>query len=251
MFYNDLTKLSTQDLENGYFFSKEKGAFFCLLCGKKFENGIIYSFDDLLADSQKAIKIHISREHEGVLDFLLDLDKKNSGLTDQQKEIIRLTGKGQSNREISAALAISESTVRNHKFRLKEKGKQAKIFLALMNLSKSNEIPEEILIDFPESVDQFDERFAVTLKEENEILEKYFKDNFSELKRPPKKEKEFVVILKKITEISFEKEKHYSEKEINLILERFTPDYALVRRYLIDYGFLLRTANGKEYWLNC
>jgi hypothetical protein len=43
--------------------------------------------------------------------------------------------------------------------------------------------------------------------------------------------------------------KNYTEKEINDILKPMGDDYVMIRRYLIDYGFMGRTDNGKSYWL--
>ena len=41
----------------------------------------------------------------------------------------------------------------------------------------------------------------------------------------------------------------YSEKEVNKILSRVYEDYVLLRRYLIEYGFLDRTRDGAVYFL--
>lgn len=38
-----------------------------------------------------------------------------------------------------------------------------------------------------------------------------------------------------------------SEAELNARLERFSPDVAVLRRYLVDYGELERTRSGSEY----
>ncbi|HEX9062442.1 MAG TPA: DUF2087 domain-containing protein, partial [Clostridia bacterium] len=57
-----------------------------------------------------------------------------------------------------------------------------------------------------------------------------------------------IVILKKISE-QFEKNKRYSEKELNHIIKEIYEDFATIRRYLIEYGFMERTNDCKEYWL--
>jgi len=62
------------------------------------------------------------------------------------------------------------------------------------------------------------------------------------------KEKKKIVILKKISG-QFEESRHYSEKEINTILKAIFEDYATIRRYLIEYGFMMRTTDCKEYWI--
>ena len=63
------------------------------------------------------------------------------------------------------------------------------------------------------------------------------------------KEKKKYILLTFIIE-KFDKNKIYSEKEINEVLEPIYEDYAFVRRYLIDYRFLLRKNDGSEYWVN-
>jgi hypothetical protein len=44
----------------------------------------------------------------------------------------------------------------------------------------------------------------------------------------------------------FEPGVHYVEKDVNGMLEAFHPDYAALRRYLVDEGFLARDAG--TYW---
>ncbi len=62
----------------------------------------------------------------------------------------------------------------------------------------------------------------------------------------PSKEKKKIVLLRKISE-HFKVGTQYSEKEVNRILERIYEDHVLLRRYLIEYGFLDRTRNGSIY----
>ncbi|MCZ4150164.1 transcriptional regulator, partial [Escherichia coli] len=41
----------------------------------------------------------------------------------------------------------------------------------------------------------------------------------------------------------------YTEKQVNELLGRVYPDYAEIRRYLVDYALLDRKQDGSEYWL--
>lgn len=43
--------------------------------------------------------------------------------------------------------------------------------------------------------------------------------------------------------------KNYSEFEVNGILKPVYVDYAMLRRYLVDYGFLDRKTDGSAYWV--
>lgn len=49
----------------------------------------------------------------------------------------------------------------------------------------------------------------------------------------------------------FEEDRIYSEKEVNAIIAAWHTfgDYFILRRLLIDYSFLDRTANGAKYWV--
>jgi len=47
----------------------------------------------------------------------------------------------------------------------------------------------------------------------------------------------------------FDSSEKYTEKEVNQILESVYPDFVTLRRYLIEYGFLDRTADGSKYWV--
>jgi hypothetical protein len=44
----------------------------------------------------------------------------------------------------------------------------------------------------------------------------------------------------------FEPGHYYEEREVNRILKRYHDDYATLRRYLVDEGFLSRDAG--KYW---
>jgi hypothetical protein len=62
----------------------------------------------------------------------------------------------------------------------------------------------------------------------------------------PRKKQAKLEIFTKISQ-SFEEEKVYSEKEVNQILQMFYEDFAILRRYLVDYGFLKRDLYGTAY----
>lgn len=49
----------------------------------------------------------------------------------------------------------------------------------------------------------------------------------------------------------FEMDKNYTEKEVNEIITQWNTigDYFILRRGLVDHGFLGRTPNGASYWL--
>lgn len=79
--------------------------------------------------------------------------------------------------------------------------------------------------------------------EEKDILSRFFSGTrLTEIPAPHGRRR---VILERIAQ-EFEPGVRYSEREINSILQTFHPDYAALRRYLVDEGFLAR-ADG-SYW---
>ena len=60
-------------------------------------------------------------------------------------------------------------------------------------------------------------------------------------------QKKLLVILRHVLN-AFEHGKRYSEKEVNDILSRYNEDYALLRRELVEFGFMQRQGGGGQYW---
>ena len=65
----------------------------------------------------------------------------------------------------------------------------------------------------------------------------------------PLKQSQILVILDTVA-ARFESEKQYTEREVNVILAGITDDFATLRRYLVDYGYLSRTSDGSVYHKN-
>lgn len=57
----------------------------------------------------------------------------------------------------------------------------------------------------------------------------------------PAQQKKKLVLLRWLLE-KFEKERVYTEKEVNEIIEPHYADYCTLRRYLVDFGFMARHA---------
>jgi len=81
---------------------------------------------------------------------------------------------------------------------------------------------------------------------ERKILSDFVRPD-KRLKSIPAQEKKLLVVLRYIVQ-SFEPGQHYSEKQVNAILDRFYEDTASLRRYLVDYKFLTREGGGGDYW---
>ena len=61
------------------------------------------------------------------------------------------------------------------------------------------------------------------------------------------KAKKRQVLLERIA-AELEPNRHYPEPELNALLKAIWPDYALLRRDLVDFGYLHRTTDCTTYW---
>lgn len=237
-----------EELKKGYVEKDEK--FICLLCGREISRGIVYPDGDTIYESEKYMQVHIAKAHISVFDYLINIDKKFTGLTDHQTKLLKLFYSGKTDKQIQDEMDISgSSTIRNHRFVLKEKERQSKVFITLMNLLKIKDKDAPVFVDLPKTAKMIDDRYNVTLEERQKILKKYFPDGVEGfLKTFVLKEKQRFVVLHEITK-RFTAGKIYNEKEVNEIIKSAYSDYVTVRRFLIEYGFLDRKPDGSQYWL--
>ncbi len=98
----------------------------------------------------------------------------------------------------------------------------------------------------PLNTSLMDKRFDISEAERQKTIKSYFIG--SKLKIIPSREKKKIIILQEILK-NFENGKKYEREEINKILKKIYEDYASLRRYLIEYGFMERTSDGKTYWV--
>ncbi len=224
--------------------------YICLLCGKKTEKGIIYPEGGAFYEAERYMRVHIEKTHQSVFEYLINLDKKLTGLSDHQNSLLRLFYQGKSDVEVQKAMGIgSSSTIRNHRFVLKEKERQAKIFLVLMELLKGTDKRSPSYVPPHMTATMVDDRYNVTQDENEKILKRYFPESTNgPLKTFAMKEKSKLVVLREVAK-RFEAKKSYSEKDVNAILKTAYDDFATLRRYLIEYGFMDRKPDCSEYWL--
>jgi len=251
---------SVEDLKKGYLFDSQQDSYICLVCGEQFKQGVIYPMGEALYDAQKAMCVHIESSHPPIFEFYLALGKINTGLSSGQTELAKLFYEGHADKEIAKMTdANSVSTIRNQRFSIRGKYKQAKILVALVelleerieNLRHERKIVSDDtkLVDFHLAATSVDERYAITQQEKDEVISRYFADdNTMIIKEFPAKEKKKIVILQKIM-ADFEANMEYSEIEVNEILKRYYDDFATIRRYLIQYGFLDRSKDVLKYWV--
>ena len=78
---------------------------------------------------------------------------------------------------------------------------------------------------------------------ERKVLRTFFEGE--RLKQIPANRKQFLVIVKWLVN-QFEEGVNYPERQVNEIIMRFHPDYATLRRAMIDHGFMERKSG--IYW---
>lgn len=233
-------------------FHEDKDTYHCVICQKTFEKGRVYTQEGLLYDAMGAVKHHSKTEHGTIASYLLNQELSVTGLTEIQRKLLQLLLERRSDQEVGKELGIAQSTVRNHRFKLREKEKQAKLFLALMT-SLEEETKKSIvksdtgtLQEVHNSATMVDDRYTITDKERAKTIATYMNENGA-LKQFPAKEKKKIILLGEIVK-NFKTDTKYSEAEVNQVLKRvFEEDYPTIRRALIEYGFMERSMDCKEY----
>lgn len=245
-----LQMASVDDLVNGFGRDAAGQNLVCLFCGERFEEGVVYPVESLLLSSRRAAEHHVSREHGGAFTALIGLGGGRTGLSEIQETVMKQSFDGRTDREIAAALGgKSESTVRNHRFQMRRRRNEAKIYLALMELLEKSGSNEPRFIEFSADLPVKDERMMVTVDENAAILRKHVAQEGKKLRLIsfPKKQKAKLVVLNRLAEL-FERGRQYTEAEVNQLLTDAGDESGEIRRYLIDYGFLSRKRDGSAYW---
>ncbi|OFW81745.1 MAG: hypothetical protein A2201_07410 [Alicyclobacillus sp. RIFOXYA1_FULL_53_8] len=265
----DLEELKLGYAENDEYYT-------CLCCGEKVKLGVIYPEGGLLYEAKRYMQLHIEKEHQSVFHHLINLDKSVTGISEIQRKLISLFYEGHSDLEVQNLLGMgSTSTIRNHRFQLKEKERQARVFLAVMELLRKKASQPEKMVAKQQSLKsgvkrsdpsanaighEFEQGHKHGPEQERDherdrrdretVLRKYFPAGTDgPLKNFSMKEKYKLIIVKEISQ-RFEAGRIYTEKQVNQILQEIFEDYAVLRRYLVEYGFLTRLPDGSQYWLS-
>ena len=129
----------------------------------------------------------------------------------------------------------------SHYYRLKQQGVHA----LLKDLKRK--VQEEAAQD---DSDEFERQILNTFFQKEGVREIKLEDRTIQvvqhrLKEIPTQRKKQVIVLRRLAQ-EFEPGVHYTEKEVNEILKRFHPDFASLRRYLIDNKLMER--DTRLYW---
>jgi hypothetical protein len=180
---------------------------------------------------------------EGREERLLDFFR---ALTNAERlKIIGLLGlEGRSIEEISKILNLKPASVYNHVALLEEMSLvRVEGNTYELDTEALERMAREVLSDLRPRVRPEDfEGEAYDRK----VLSDFFQAD-GRLKTIPAQEKKMLVVLRHIAQ-SFEPEARYPEAQVNEMLLDFHEDTALLRRNLVDYGFLEREGGGRDYW---
>ncbi|MBE6759662.1 MAG: DUF2087 domain-containing protein [Ruminococcaceae bacterium] len=246
----ELKDISADELIDGI--CEDEAGYTCVFCGQRFEKGEVFPAGKRFFDAHRAAQLHLDT-HGDRMEQLFAAGEKNLSLTDNQKNLLLRFAAGESDAKIAKSLGVAASTVRHQRFMLRERAKAAKLYLAVWAMaeeskSKKKEAARETLLTPHEGATMVDERYVITEAEQRAILENVFLSlEPLRLKVFSKKEKKKIVILRRIAE-EFKTGERYTEQQVNDILREIWHDFATLRRYLIEYGYMERTRDGSAYW---
>lgn len=160
--------------------------------------------------------------------------------------------------ELAQALDLSEPTISHHISKLHSAGF---LNLRMAGTQRFYRINDKTLARFKAYVNEMEQPIEPFTEEvsdnawidaldwdaaDKDVLRAYTFNG--KLKRLPSKVKKWGVVLRWLA-TRFEQGKHYTEKEVNAILTEVHADYATLRRYLVEEGYMRRERGGGDYWL--
>lgn len=246
---NQIWNSSVEEIVIGY--KESKDSYLCTICGMEFEKGSIFTLKDKMYDAYGAVMEHHKVEHGLTVDYLLSRESSLIGVSEVQQQILRLMSEGKDDKTIAQIVGIATSTVRNHRFKLREKEKQARLFLALMKSLEEkskrsiSQADSGKIEEIHPSATMIDARYNITEEDTEKTIKTYMNESGA-LNQFPAREKKKIILLREIMK-NFKQHQEYQEEEVNKILERIYSDYATLRRALIEYGFMERSEDCSVY----
>jgi hypothetical protein len=235
-----------KELRQGWLDDRQSQSRVCIHCGKRFNRGQVHPFGTELLNSKAAMDRHVREAHGSAFEAILAAGKTATGLSEVQETVLRGLYNGADDAELAKSLGDKAlSTVRSHRRNLRLKAAEARFFLAAMELAEARTRDASRFVDFGPGLPVRDQRADVT-GDEAAAIEKTFMQPDGTLSRIPPKEKQKLVILRRLAEL-FERGREYSDAEVRSLLGAVHEDHALLRRYLVDYCFIERDDEGRRY----
>ncbi|MFD1429895.1 DUF2087 domain-containing protein [Lacticaseibacillus mingshuiensis] len=229
----DPLTLTTEALAQGY--HQVGDLWVCLYCSHT-------------SPSRESITAHVQQVHGGADHALLATTDKYNTLTATQQTLLAAFAAGETDAQIAAKLQVSLATVRHQRFTFREKAKQARLYLAQYQAVFGQVKPQRWL-PMPPGVERQDARFKITPAEYQTIVDKFFDEENGRLTltRLPKGQKKIIAVLYRLRQ-EFIFDRHYSRAQVDQLLHTIFSDHTTLKRYLVDYQFLARTADERTYW---
>ncbi len=198
---------------------------------------------------------HVNTTHsEEVLEMLKVLADSS------RLAIIRLLNQAEySVGDLARLVDLGEPTVSHHLTRLREVGLVNLRTAGNQRFYKANQAGLARFKRLVGKIEQMPEAPAPTTSDNNwiaalgwepaaqQVLRDYTQDG--KLTTIPSKQKKLLVVLQWLATL-FERERLYSEAEVNTILKSaYEQDFVSLRRDMVDLGFLRRERGGGKYWL--
>lgn len=150
--------------------------------------------------------------------------------------------------EIAALLKLEPSTISHHLRRLSKAGlveARAEGYYSIYSLKTDTIHDTARSLLGQDTLPKFANNLDIDAYDKKVLSN--FTDDAGRFKAFPAQEKKYKVLVKHVLK-SFEPDTHYSEKEVNAILERYNEDTARLRRSLVDYDWMARDKDGGAYW---
>ena len=106
----------------------------CRYCPVTFAADEVYPQDGHFFTAETTIRQHVAQIHHGALAALVAQPAGQLGVSSSQQTVLQLFAQGLSDTVIAQRLKVSPSTIRNYRFKFREKAQQAQQFLAAMTL---------------------------------------------------------------------------------------------------------------------
>jgi hypothetical protein len=132
------------EMKDGYIYDTQTGSYKCLICQETFEDGQVYPMNNKFYEASKAVEIHLLT-HDSLLSTYLNYDKKKTGLTEKQNNLFRDISNGMTDKEIAEKNSVATATIRHQRFVLRERAKQAKLYLAIYDLAMLQSDNDELI----------------------------------------------------------------------------------------------------------
>lgn len=171
---------------------------------------------------------------------------------DRLRIIGLLSSQSYSASEMATALNLKEGSVVHHLNKLRELGlvnlrTQNNGYRYILNTDALNHMKRTVATENEDGEDDTTWIDALNFEEwEAKVLQGC--TQHQRLRHIPEKHKKFKVVMRWLATY-FEANRRYTEAEVNEIIEQVNPDFATLRRGLVDYGYLERKRDGTLYWM--